>query len=109
MLRPPPRSTLFPYTTLFRSQTVTKLDNCVTDCHAVWPTIVGVSVRSFRGELNGTSVAVRCCVRLSAIRNPKRLWHSMDRSVRAKDAAYVGGHYQATRTGTFTRFGIDRG
>jgi len=70
-------------------QNLTTASPSVTRCGP----LLGVSVRSFWGELNGTSVAVRCCVRLSAIRNPKRLWHSMDRSVRAKDAAYVGGHY----------------
>src|SRR5260370_10411759 len=33
MIRRPPRSTLFPYTTLFRSHTGAGLSNCLLGCH----------------------------------------------------------------------------
>src|SRR5438105_5097023 len=34
MMRPPPRSTLFPYTTLFRSRTGLPADSCLEPCGA---------------------------------------------------------------------------
>src|SRR5687768_18210321 len=36
MLRPPPRSTLFPYTTLFRSTAATVLFHCRAKCAPCW-------------------------------------------------------------------------
>src|SRR5947209_15903715 len=57
MMRRPPRSTLFPYTTLFRSEDAAEQDNYVILSHALWqqrflgdPAIVGRSI-----ELEGVS------------------------------------------------------
>src|SRR3712207_7308523 len=37
MIRRPPRSTLFPYTTLFRSEVLPRHDVCRLACAAAWP------------------------------------------------------------------------
>src|SRR2546430_9589466 len=37
MIRRPPRSTLFPYTTLFRSERWKPSSPCFLPCHARWP------------------------------------------------------------------------
>src|SRR3712207_8102060 len=58
MIRRPPRSTLFPYTTLFRSKAVTpsptraEIPSCAAVC--VYPTLVGVA----REAVEGTGVHV---------------------------------------------------
>src|SRR5260221_8529309 len=47
MIRRPPRSTLFPYTTLFRSQSVLQLREMEgLPCTEIAPTIRAISVRS---------------------------------------------------------------
>src|SRR5437899_7320259 len=45
MIRPPPRSTLFPYTTLFRSQALWKLTNDKPTCEEAY-------LQLFRGYLD---------------------------------------------------------
>src|SRR3712207_8622260 len=53
MIRRPPRSTLFPYTTLFRSKAVTpsptraEIPSCAAVC--VYPTLVGVAREAVEG------------------------------------------------------------
>src|SRR5258705_4085757 len=71
MIRRPPRSTLFPYTTLFRSHTRGTFRDCqpgasVSDRHRGhrWPTVVRVSLDRKSTRLNsshlGISYAVFC-------------------------------------------------
>src|SRR3989475_13332405 len=51
MIRRPPRSTLFPYTTLFRSRLeIVRAEDRLTECHAVGAPVVGGVERRRRGE-----------------------------------------------------------
>src|SRR2546430_11747444 len=62
MIRPPPRSTLFPYTTLFRS-----IVSCIT--------CLAICRRSLRGSFDTSLIC--CCARL---RRPLRVcWRERDR------------------------------
>src|ERR1039458_9658242 len=63
MIRRPPRSTLFPYTTLFRSRSDTNADSVIAKgpgyrIHAVrWPVFDGVTMEGLMLEPQGAPVA----------------------------------------------------
>src|SRR5256886_12218589 len=62
MIRRPPRSTLFPYTTLFRSELVA----AAHDVEIRVPVAVGIEKR--RGDVLGQAIGLQCGLRASAER-----------------------------------------
>src|SRR5438876_8053618 len=68
MLRPPPRSTLFPYTTLFRSRELTPLSLA-----ARWPIVKGWRGMTWTGLRSGTRAGGRSEEHTSELQSPVHL------------------------------------
>src|SRR3712207_7402998 len=65
MIRRPPRSTLFPYTTLFRSKVILRVgqtDHPLTWVHCEWPTVCQSSAR-FASAFKPAHPTPCCCRR----------------------------------------------
>src|SRR5256885_7959121 len=79
MIRRPPRSTLFPYTTLFRSRTADVADSCKHACGYVSGASIVRYTESIGDALAGGSYIpeVGLARRLECANNPSKLFHTM--------------------------------